>query len=561
MPALTAARGLTGLPDVSRKEREKVQGVLRKGMTPVILEEMVPYLSRYPDREKAELLFKGFRDGFHIPPPVHGVPFSLKNLRSALEYPEVVTEKLMKEVRLGRMAGPFEEPPVQDFVVSPLGVVPKKEPNKFRLIHHLSYPRGASVNDGIDPELCSVVYTSFDAALHWVRNYGRGALMAKADIESAFRLLPVTQESVRLLGCFWAGSYFADRCLPMGCSISCAYFEAFSSFLEWVVKDTAAVQSVIHYLDDFLCVGPGGSPVCANLLGTLQWVAKRFGVPLAPEKTEGPTTCLSFLGITIDSEAMECRLPEEKLRNLQEELGAARVAKKITLKGLQSLLGKLNFACRIMPMGRVFSRRLAAATAGIRAPHHFIRLGVSHKADLAVWSAFLEKYNGRSVIMGEVSSNVDWELYTDAAGSAGFGAYFQGRWCAGEWPEQWKQEGLVRNLVLLELFPIVVAITLWGNHFRDRKVRFHCDNMGVVQVINNLSASSPPVVNLLRQLVLEALSLNMWVVAVHVPGVENSIADALSRFQWERFRTLAPGAEKEGRKCPSRIWNVMVVQH
>ncbi|XP_066450415.1 hatching enzyme 1.2-like [Eleutherodactylus coqui] len=67
------------------------------------------------------------------------------------------------------MAGPFKEPPVQDFVVLPLGVVPKKEPNKFRLIHHLSYPKGASVNDGIDPELCSVVYTSFDAALQWIR--------------------------------------------------------------------------------------------------------------------------------------------------------------------------------------------------------------------------------------------------------------------------------------------------------------------------------------------------------------------------------------------------------
>ncbi|XP_066430821.1 vomeronasal type-2 receptor 26-like [Eleutherodactylus coqui] len=65
------------------------------------------------------------------------------------------------------MAGPFQEPPLADFVVSPLGVVPKREPNKFRLIHHLSYSKGASVNDGIDAELCSVVYTSFDAAISY----------------------------------------------------------------------------------------------------------------------------------------------------------------------------------------------------------------------------------------------------------------------------------------------------------------------------------------------------------------------------------------------------------
>lgn len=56
--------------------------------------------------------------------------------------------------------------------VSPLGVVPKRGANKFRLINHLSYPEGMSVNDGIDPELYKVSYASFDSALAWVRRYG-----------------------------------------------------------------------------------------------------------------------------------------------------------------------------------------------------------------------------------------------------------------------------------------------------------------------------------------------------------------------------------------------------
>lgn len=64
--------------------------------------------------------------------------------------------------------------------------MPKKEPNKFRLIHHLSFPKGRSVNDAIDPEECTVLYTSFDAAVGWVRQYGKGALMEKVDIESVF---------------------------------------------------------------------------------------------------------------------------------------------------------------------------------------------------------------------------------------------------------------------------------------------------------------------------------------------------------------------------------------
>lgn len=71
---------------------------------------------------------------------------------------------------------------------------------------------------------------SFDASVEWVRRFGKGALLAKMDIESAFCWLPVHPESLHLLGCCWEGCYFIDCCLPMGCSLSCAYFEAFSSF-------------------------------------------------------------------------------------------------------------------------------------------------------------------------------------------------------------------------------------------------------------------------------------------------------------------------------------------
>lgn len=119
-----------------------------------------------------------------------------------------------------------------DLVVSPLGVVLKKEPNKFRVIHHLSFPKGGSLNDALNPEECTVSCTSFDAAVGWVRWYGQGALMAKADIESAFRLLPVHPDSFRLLGSQWNWEFYVDQCLPMGCSISCALFEQFSSFVE-----------------------------------------------------------------------------------------------------------------------------------------------------------------------------------------------------------------------------------------------------------------------------------------------------------------------------------------
>ncbi|XP_040294444.1 uncharacterized protein LOC121005739 [Bufo bufo] len=551
--------GAMGLADVLEGVDKGGGIVLQKGQTPVRVERMVGHLNRYPNQELAEFLYSGFKFGFHIPSHPLPVLEKRKNLRSALQFPDIVTGKLAKEVSLGRMDGPFVTSPISNLRVSPLGLIPKKEPNKFRLIHHLSFPKGASVNEGIDPELCSVVYASFDAAVEWVRKLGPGTLLAKCDIEAAFRLLPVHPDSLYLLGCFWNGAYFVDRCLPMGCSISCAYFERFSSFLEWVVVQESGCHSVIHYLDDFLCLGPGGSRVCSLLLSTLQSVFECFGVPLAVDKTVGPATELSFLGIVIDTQRMECRLPVDKVSDLRTEVAAALAAKKIRLRDLQSLLGKLNFACRILPMGRIFSRRLASATGGVVSPHHFIRLGSELKGDLKVWDSFLKQFNGRALVMGGVVDAFDFELFTDAAGGAGFGAYCEGQWCAGRWPESWVRKGWVKNVALLELFPIVLAVTLWGEKFRHKKVRFHCDNLGVVQAINSVTASSPPVICLLQQLVLRCLSLNAWVFAVHVPGSSNCIADALSRFQWERFRQLAPEASQVGLVCPESLWEILEV--
>lgn len=82
--------------------------------------------------------------------------------------------------------------------------------------------------------------------------------------------------------------------------------------------------------------------------------------------------------------------------------------------------------------------------------------------------------------------------------------------------------------MLLELFPIVLAVEIWGDSFRNFKVLFNCDNLGVVQVVNRLSADSQPVVQLLRHLVLHGLQLNTLIYAVYLPGEENTSADALS---------------------------------
>lgn len=98
-----------------------------------------------------------------------------------------------------------------------------------------------------------------------------------------------------------------------------------------------------------------------------------------------------------------------------------------------------------------------------------------------------------------------------------------------------RSAGQLRNHTLLELFPIIVTIELWGERLGNRQVVFWSDNMSVVQVANQHSARSPSVVSLLCFLVMRCLQVNIWFKAKDVPGIANDIADALSCSQFSQL--------------------------
>jgi hypothetical protein len=104
-------------------------------------------------------------------------------LTLALAHQNIVTQKLSKELVAGRIAGPFHVMPFHPFRVSPLGLVPKKSPGEFRLIHHLSFPRGLSVNDGIGSEDTSVHYATVADAICLIKSMGRAVLLRKQTLK------------------------------------------------------------------------------------------------------------------------------------------------------------------------------------------------------------------------------------------------------------------------------------------------------------------------------------------------------------------------------------------
>ena len=277
--------------------------------------------------------------------------------------------------------------------------MPKKAEGEFRLVLNLSYPRNQSVNDFIDRYLCTVLYSSMDDAVRMIQKLGKAALFAKADIKSAYSLLKIWPGDFDQLGFSFENQFYFDRCLPMRASISCSLFENFSTALHWLTEKGCENDSIIHYLDDFLFGGIAGTSQCLNSLNTFSDICKKWGVPLAEDKTVFPTEIHTFLGVEIDTIAMELRLPQNTLVETKDRILSLLNRKKETLKNIQSLIGMLNFACQVVVPGKAFCRRLIDSTRNVKESWHRIRVSVEMKADLQVWLTFLKDYNGVSVML------------------------------------------------------------------------------------------------------------------------------------------------------------------
>ena len=202
---------------------------------------------------------------------------------------------LIHELSKNRIEGPFSDPPFKNFEVSPLGLVEKRENNKFRIIHDLSHPNNNSVNHFIDKSYTSVSYETIDNITHFVKKYGKGSLIAKTDIEEAFRLIPVHPSNYHLLGFNFDGSYYFDKCLPMGASISCSLFEKFSTALQWIMQTKFDAKGISHILDDFIFIGPPDSPECLLKLNQFLELCSQINIPIKKSKTFTPSENRLFM--------------------------------------------------------------------------------------------------------------------------------------------------------------------------------------------------------------------------------------------------------------------------
>ena len=528
-------------------------------ITPIHLDFWKEELTSHPDTAFSAWICNGFEKGFRVgysaeAPELRSSRF---NMLSATEHPQVVAEYIGKELSSHHLIEVNLREDVLPYThISPLGVIPKKgRPNCWRMIMDLSSPSGHSVNDGIAKELCSLRYASLDLAAAKVAELGSGALLAKMDICQAYRNIPVAPEDKPLLGLKWNGRTYVDQVLPFGLRSAPMIFSAIADGLLWIMKKKGASWA-IHYIDDFLTIGAPFSEECRKNTITMQSVCDEAGLPVEPSKSVGPTTCITFLGIQIDSIRQELSLPKEKLNQLQEMITQWRGRKACKKRELLSLIGSLSHACKVIRAGRAFLRRLIDLSMKATRLDHFIRINAEARADLEWWFYFIGRWNGISLLSAVSIQPPAATIYSDASGNWGCGAICGSQWFQLKWDtrsDRW-------HISIKELTPIVISTAIWGRHFMGKTLLVRSDNSAAVAAINSQSSAVKEMTHLLRCLAFISARFQVHISALHVPGRLNAVADALSRNNLATFYSLYPQAARTPSPVPATLIDLLIPQ-
>ena len=392
-------------------------------------------------------------------------------------------------------------------VVAPIGLVPK-QPTGYRLIHDLSAGLDTSVNAAIDPEDARTHYGTIANAIEHITRARKNVYLAKIDFKDAFRHCRIRPEEVHLLGLRWQGSTYVDLCLPFGLRTSPAIFNELAHVALWIAQRVVRClhrhvrADAVHYLDDYLLITDGHVDAM-DVMATIMETFRELGLRVNDKKCVDPTKALTFLGVELDVVARIARLPEEKRQALQTTLLEALAKEHYTKRELLSLAGQLFHAAKVVSPGRTFTASVMTMAYSAKRLHDVVRVTQDNPMldDLRWWQQILRDWNGiefwdYTPALARSHLQLAIQVCSDASSTVGFGLICGGEWTYGCWSARSRDY----PIHVKELIPLVLAARLWGQRWAHRRVTFECDNMAVVQVVNDGYPKDPALRWYLRQL-------------------------------------------------------------
>ena len=353
--------------------------------------------------------------------------------------------------------------------------------------------------------------------------------MVKVDLKDAYFTIPIHPQHQQYLRFMVSGQCFQFTCLPFG--LSCAPWTFTKVMKPLMALLRAWGVRIIIYIDDMLILAESRE-LATQHLEVLLFLLEALGFIVNREKSHlCPSQELEFLGLLVDSQSLQLKLPSEKLSQIRKEAGLLHRKTVVSARQLSQFLGKLNAASQALLVAPLFFRALQgdlqkALLQGDQNYNQTLSLSKEALEELGWWQYQLANWNGRTVIQTPVQV-----LIQSDASLTGWGAVCEGVSTGGSWNSQ---EQLL-HINCLELLAAELAMKTFLKSRQGISVLLQLDNSTAVAYINNRGGTmSPTLTSLAKTLWLWALERDITITAQHIPGVFNGIADTESRLERDR---------------------------
>jgi len=292
----------------------------------------------------------------------------------------------------------------------------------------------------------------------------------------------------------------------------------------------------VFMIDDMAVVGATREECQRNLDAAVD-LFRRLGLRLNPAKIVPPSQVMEFLGIRIDSVSQQLSIAPEKLEHYRRRVAEALAddeASSLSVRQLESLLGKLNWYCEVLIAGRARLSRIRACVPGgghyRPSPYTKVSLSPEAKLDLLWWQDQLRlaAAQPRFVPFWTAHPPVFCNIFSDAAGDVGFGLVVGDQVFQGLWQE----DTLGQSSCYKELVPVLLAIQHLPPQANGHIVVINTDNLSNVYAINKGSCKSPDLYDLLFTITELAAERQLYLIANWVPREGNEFCDGISRHPW-----------------------------
>ncbi|KAF6753313.1 hypothetical protein DFP72DRAFT_1171100 [Ephemerocybe angulata] len=534
-------------------------------VTPIHVDDFENALTSHPNRPFCDSVVRSLRKGFW---PFAAIPDDYPLVYEAPQ-PEIEDEEQIRflrdqrdiELSRGRYSDGFRTL-LDGMVRMPNFAVPKDNGSAWRQVVNHSFGPYA-LNLMVDKDAMGKApldgMRSFGPTLvEFRRRFPNARLILwKADVREAYRLIPMHP--------FWQvkqvehvdGLNYVNRCNVFGGTASQILFIAFMALVNWIAVCVFAISAISEYSDDHFGVAleddvewyePYQKTLPAPQAQLLR-VWDRLGVPHKESKQISGNP-LTIIGISVDTTTMTLSLPDDAKSDLLQELDlwcdeAGQLARKgATLKRWQQLAGWLNWAFNVFPLLRPCLANVYAKMRGKSVPSAKIRINNAVRCDLSWARDHLRSASGVHLLEcahWDPHEDADLTVFCDAS-LEGMGFWIRGL-NLGFYAPTIDTQG-EEFIFLHESLCVLSALRHIDSHdYFPSHTTVYSDNTNTVDIYNTLKASPRinPILKAASDVALESCS--DFKVLFSIPGVDNQIADALSRFDFDRARAIAPGID------------------